>query len=447
MAAKKRRKKHAGVSLKKPNEAKRMGWRARFKDPDTGREVYVRLPPELTNQEQREMWAVRKSQELARRRLELENGAARATGSHLKGTLNRYFVDHPQLRERTLQIYRNAADKLEAWAPSERIHKAEELTRAKLMGFRAELIRAPKRIAVKGGARGARAGTTQTRSAASVNQELRAIRTVLGYLIDLDLFPRLSHDDLRRALKRLEMTSEPIEFLRPDDCRQLLEAARRHDAARFVETRDEHEGKRELGTTRRYEPIAPFVFFVLCTGMRIGEAVAVEWRQVNLEALDQLGKEAGEITLSGTSTKTKRGRIITLEVSPALREVLNAMLRSSLKVRGDARNPVFRLTRNEADSAADRLRRVYGAPSSFSWQALRRTCGTVLTNAPGIFHGASAYRSAKQLGHSVQVAERAYVGLLRGISAEARSIESALKLEDLTAQLIADLDPQGYGAG
>ena len=89
---------------------------------------------------------------------------------------------------------------------------------------------------------------------------------------------------------------------------------------------------------------------------------------------------------------------------------------------------VFGLTRGTAEAARKRLHE-YGAPDAFNWQALRRTCGTYLTNAPGIFGGASAYRSASQLGHSVQVAEKHYVGVARGIRPDARTLEAAMQIE------------------
>jgi hypothetical protein len=68
---------------------------------------------------------------------------------------------------------------------------------------------------------------------------------------------------------------------------------------------------------------------------------------------------------------------------------------------------------------------------------LRQTCGTYLTNAPGIFGAASAYRSAKQLGHSVAVAERHYVGLVRGIPRDARTLEGAMQVEAQVKRAIA----------
>jgi hypothetical protein len=60
---------------------------------------------------------------------------------------------------------------------------------------------------------------------------------------------------------------------------------------------------------------------------------------------------------------------------------------------------------------------------------LRSTCGTYLTNAPGIFGAASAYRSAKQLGHSVTVAERHYVGLIR-LPVSAKTLDDATGVAD-----------------
>ena len=50
---------------------------------------------------------------------------------------------------------------------------------------------------------------------------------------------------------------------------------------------------------------------------------------------------------------------------------------------------------------------------------------------------ASAYRSAKQLGHSVSIAERHYVDVMRGIPRDARTLEAAMQIE---AQMAAVID-------
>ena len=229
--------------------------------------------------------------------------------------------------------------------------------------------------------------------------------------------------DLKDGLERLPVGTERIDYRKPHELQKLLEAALRHDAATFAATREEHAGLRPPGSTERYEPIAPFVAFALLTGMRLGEAVGLEWRQVDLEALDREGHPVGEIHLTA-ATKTKRARTVGLEVSPALRRMLAA-----LQLRGGGKGSVFGLTRDATKAAEARLRRAYGASAGCGWQALRRSCGTYLTNAPGIFGAASAYRSAKQLGHSVQVAEKHYLDVARGIPRDARTLEAAMQIE------------------
>lgn len=424
---------HPGVVLIKPDpEGRHPHWRARFEDPDAGKLVKVRLDPiTLSTVEARRDWAIRKARELAKRRVELADGAVRATGTPFAECVDEYFKAHSELRKETINGYRTAADKLIAWASKHGVQTADDLTRARLVAFRDSLIADPKRAAVQLGRRGQRQTSTQPRSAHSINRELRSARTVLGYLRDRDLFARLSHDDLRRALKRLPTTHERIEYLKPHELQKLLEAALRHDAETFKANRDEHAGRGTPGTTPRYEPIAPFVAFVLLTGMRFGEAIALDWRQVELDALDNEGHKVGEIHLAGADTKTHHARTVGLEVSPALHALL-----ASMQLAAGGMGPVFKLTRGTAEAAGKRLIAEYAAPKAFGWQMLRRTCGTFLTNAPGIFGASSAYRSAKQLGHSVTVAERHYLDVARGIPREARTLEAAMQLEDVLSTLV-----------
>jgi integrase len=417
MATKKRARgrAHPGVVLIPPKG--RNGWQARYKDPDTDRFKWETLPATRTTAEARDDWAKRKSLDLAKRRDALAGGAPRATGTALADAVDRYFSAHPQLRERTVEGYRAAADKLVAWAAENGAKSADDLTRAKLVAFRAVLVAAPKRTTVTGGKRGARTDGDKPRSAERVNSELRKVGTVLTYLVDADLLPKLTRDDLRRALKKLPVTHERATYLNTADLAQLLQAARLHDAETYVETRDEHarEGRQRIGTTARYDAIAPFVAFVLLTGCRFGEALSLDWADVDLAAR--------ELHLRGAATKTHRARTVDLDVSPALHALLSRMRPA------DGQGSVFGLSRGTANAAAKRLHKDYGAPAGFTWQALRRTCGTYLTNAPGIFGAASAYRSARQLGHSVAVAERHYLGLVRGIPPTATTLESAMAID------------------
>lgn len=305
------------------------------------------------------------------------------------------------------------------------------LTGPKLVAFRATLVREPKRKHVKGGKRGALEDVDAARAPSTVNQELRAVGTVLGYLRSLRLLPRLTGDELKDGLKKLAVSLERLEYLKPAELQKLLDAALRHDAAMFAATREEHAGERPRGTTPRYQPVAPLVAAAMLTGMRFGELVALDWKNVDLDALDHDGKAVGELYVTAAS-KTKRARTVGLEVSPALRKLLEAM-----RLRSGGVGSVFGLNESEAKSAERRLHADFGAPASAGWQVLRQTAGTYLTNAPGIFGAASAYRSAKQLGHSVAVAERHYVGLVRGIPRDARTIEAAMQVEAQVKQIIA----------
>ena len=411
MAAKKKRRgpRHPGVVLLKANPGKRLGWRARYTDPDSGKPVYRTIPAEHAGTlEARQRWAVAKSNELADRRKELERGAPRATGTGLAEVLERYFPAHVHWADRTLAEYRRARDRILKWAAIAGVSSADDLTRVKLLGFREYLINRPSRPGT---------GVNGLRTATTVNADLRGVHAILGYLIDTDLLPRLTRDDLRRV-KRLKVPIERIEHLNAAEIALAIESARKHD---------ESAGD-------RHAPVARFLLFLLFTGCRLGEAVSVTWEQVKLDARDHEGRVAGEIHLLGTATKTRRARTIGLEVSPALRSMLVVM-----RDEAGGKGPIFAaFTERSAANALERLRDKHGAPERFTWQALRRTCGTFLTNAPGIFGSASAYRSAKQLGHSVVIAEQRYTGLVRGIPATATSLESAMGIEDLVGRIIGN---------
>jgi hypothetical protein len=146
----------------------------------------------------------------------------------------------------------------------------------------------------------------------------------------------------------------------------------------------------------------------------------------------------GEIRLRGELTKTHRARTIGLEVSPALRALLAAM---KLRAGKDAAilhvfGGVVPYTGDLVESARQRLIGEYGAPRA-DYQLLRSTCATYLTNASGIFGSATAFLSARQLGHSIAVAEKHYLGVHRGIPKDASTLEVAMQIEGSMGELIA----------
>ena len=431
--AKRKARKHPGVVLLPPDPKARAWHRIRYTDPDSGKTVRKTLDRALRTREEREDYACRESDRLARRRLELERGAPKATGTAFAEGIQQFYDAHPSLRPKTVTVYRGATDKLIAFAGKHRIQTVDDLNRRKLMMFREQIVNQPKPYNAAGSKRGGKRTNGERRSPHSVNRELRAIKTCLRYLIDADLFARLNHDDVRRCCKPLKASTDRKDFLRPAKMRKLVEAALRHDADTFKATRAEHGGAAPEGSTARYAPIAPLVLFVGLSGCRFGEAIDLTWDRVDLDALDASGKTVGEIYID-SSSKTAKARTVGLEVSPALRKLLDAQ-----RVRIGGKGPVFGLTPGEANAAMKRLKTEYGAPDAAGWQILRVTCATYLCNAPGIYGSASPFMESRQLGHSVIVAERHYAGLIRGIPIDARSLEAAMQIEAEADRVIASI--------
>jgi integrase len=191
----------------------------------------------------------------------------------------------------------------------------------------------------------------------------------------------------------LPLPREQPEYLPPAKLDKLLGAALRHDAAVFAATRQEHAGLRAKGSTRRYEPIAPFTAFLLLTGCRRGEALGLTWADVDLDAVDNQGNKVGEIRLRAEHTKTHRARTIGLEVSPALRAMLAAIkLRAGkdavyvFELPPDRDGKRLPYTADLVEAARQRLMRPgdkdgYGAPD-FDWQTLRTPALPTLRTRP-----------------------------------------------------------------
>jgi integrase len=446
MAARKRRFRspHPGVVLKRrtlPSGA--TAWRARFTDPDSGRETYLTLDPlALPTHEAQRLWAIRKAKEIAKRAMDLEAGAPKRFDKPFADAIDEY-KEHARkrLRARTVVVYSEGIGRFNAWAEREGIKSPAELTAPRLASFREHLVGLNRAASKRGGRRGERQETSAKRSAFTINCQIRATKTMLNAWRVAGLLPSLTRDGISDAMKALPVRREQAEYLVPVQLQRLIAAAVRHDAEKFAATRQEHAGLRPLGTTPRYEPIAQFTVFLLLTGCRRGEGLGLRWCDVDFDAVDQAGSAVGEIRLRASATKMKHARTIGLEVSPGLRVMLKA-----LKLRAGARDNDFvfgtraAYTHDLVESARARLIEDFGAPK-FDWQMLRSTCATYLTNAPGIFGSATVFLSARQLGHSVAVAERHYPGVHRGMAREARTLEAAMQIEsyvrDLGSQTIA----------
>jgi integrase len=202
-------------------------------------------------------------------------------------------------------------------------------------------------------------------------------------------------------------------FFRPPEISAFLESAIRHDDDSFAMTREEKiAGILGCpGRTRRHRPIGPMLLFSLLAGTRLNDAISLRWEHVFLDALEG----AGEVVIPASISKTRRERSIALDVSQSLRVMLAAM-----KLKSGGKESVFDLTKDDAQNAMKRLIKKYGAPKGVTWKSTRSTCGTYLSNAPGIYGAASTFYSVRRLGHSVTVAKKHYLGLVR-VSAEAKT--------------------------
>jgi len=372
----------------KPNPDRRTGWRARYVDSDTERTKWVTLPPDLTTRDQREDWAVRLSNRITKRRRELEDGAVRASGVTLEEAEAAFYRSLVKKRPRTLETYRDGTARFMKWAKQHRVRTCDDLTRRKLMAFRESLL--------------AEAGSPFT-----FNKWLRPCKQMWGYWIDSEYCPKISLDDLKRV-KLEKATAERRDFLIPAQLRKLLEAAERHD-------RDAPK------------PVTGFVLFLVLTGMRRGEAVSLEWGQVDFTTADHLGREVGNIHIPAAKAKTGKPRDVRLSVSPTLRQLL-----MTRKLHTGGRGKVWGLTVDEVRNAMERMRDNYGTPY-FTFQALRRTTSTYLCNAPGVPCG-GPYGAAEQLGHGLDVMRDHYAGRV-SVSADVTTLDGAMGVEALATRI------------
>lgn len=432
---------HPGVVIIKRERSKITVYLARWTDPDTGRRVELSLStPDLgiTNEEGRRAWAVSKSQALADRKRALASGVAVVTRTSPEAAVRDYFdTRKAELKVSTVKAYREGTDPFVLWCRKVGLASIEDVTGAKLVAFRDWFASRNARATAsgKGQGRGARKVGARRRSPQQVNKCLRALRTFLNHQRKRGRTPSLTTDAIKDSLSNAKTPKKLIEFLRQPEMRKLLKAVQRHDS----ELNDGHGHARQR--------IGPFVLTVLLTGMRVAEAEGLRWNDVDLEA--------GEITLSHDRTKTGHVRRITLAETPSLAAML-----ANMKLRAGNRSFVFgeakglkntdaqSKARNDravpgsepiqhyvVESARKRLIKLYNAPV-FTWQGLRRTCGTFLTCAPSIYGAASAFLSAKRLGHSVSVAEKSYYAAVSNIPADAKTLEAAMGCEDLINEIV-----------
>lgn len=373
--------------LKKTREGE-VFWIGRWVDPITKKRHDLRFDTHgITNAQERRAWARRKSEEVQATRKAVQLGRV-AGRTEVKDAVEAYLNDcrGRGLRAVTVRRYREPLESLRDWLGARGRRVVQELTRHDLMAYRQGVMQQPFKPRTK-------------------SNHLETVFTALVWWQKNLLTPLLTREDLEHACERLPRDPTVIRCLRPDDIRAILQAA-----------------------VERLEPDGiAFVVLALLTGMRVGELMGLAWAEVDLGALPggvvrvaQGVETHAAPKATGARTKTRIARVVDLSVAPLAKAVLDAFPRRGPWVfRGD--KPVSRRAEGEWKAALQ----VLSAP--WTWQNMRQTCGSYLACSPGIWGSAGVYRTARQLGHSVAIAERSYYGVLRAVPASATVLEDAME--------------------
>lgn len=407
---------HPGVKIKR---LKRTGtWVARYVNPDTGKETQTSLTAlGLSNAARRRRWAIAKSKEIKANRANMKAGITPETQTKPKDAIRAYYESvQGQLKPKTLEAYRQASVPFVEWCEREGLRAIEKLTPAKLALFRDQLAKTKRAERRTGkGAKGMWKKGSKERSPFHTNKLLNGLRVILNNLRKRGFLPSLTSDEIAESLAYVKTPKTLPRFLTVAQIKQLMHAASEHDA------------KLDDGKGHHHPVIKDFILAALLTGMRFSELAELQWEHVDLEAW--------EIRLPHTLTKTQQARVVGLRECPSLHELLKQRQGSSAckfvfglgNVNSKGKTVYTGFRKPVAEAARKRLMKKHKAPQ-FTWHDLRRTCGTYLACAPGIYGGASVFLSAKRLGHLVAVSERNYAGHLSSLPAKARTLEEVMDL-------------------
>jgi integrase len=170
----------------------------------------------------------------------------------------------------------------------------------------------------------------------------------------------------------------------------------------------------------RARDLPELVAFMVATGLRIGEACAVSWPDLDLDA--------GTVTVSGTVLRVRgQGLVVSRPKSAAGERVLElpSWCVTLLRRRGPSSGPVFPAPRsrklrdpNNTRRALREAFRAMGMPGVTS-HAFRKTVATLMDEA-----GLSARSAADQLGHAKpSITQDVYYGRRRRATGAAQVLE------------------------
>lgn len=365
---------HPGVWL----STKAGEYYARWVDPDTNRECAQCLTRfGLLTAAARTRWAENKSATLLARLAELAHGQPTRVETAPKSAIAQYLDDCAAegLRPVTIKCYRQSLARFAAWCASTGVGDVHELTETRWAQFRSSVTRTGRELGPK----------HLDLSPHSLNRRLRDVRAFAFWLRRRRLVP-VDRDTISDALRPLKTERTVVEYFSPETLRAILAAPSK--------------------------PIdAAFAAVCLLSGARCSEVLAMRRSHLNVAQ--------HEILVSGKTGQ----RAVDLSISPALLNLLTA-----LADRGDVLLPGIE-TPQQARAASERTWKA-GAPR-WTPQQMRQTCATYLVALRG------ASWESQQLGHTVLIAERNYVGRIRRIDAAAKTIEAAMGVEREVATVTA----------
>ena len=434
---------HPGVTVRKrgdrtalhPSGRSYPVYQALWTDPDLGKRCTQMLHQVgCWTDEARKDWAKRKSEDIYKRKNELSAGAPRRTKTPVSTAVEK-FLAHARLDKRpdSMAGYEAAMRRFETWAAASSVQFIETLKKKHLLDLRDWVTRLPRQRPQAGGGRGKKLKEKTPRSPHTVNGDLRVIRAALNFLVEHDLLPHLTGEQVGKGLKQLRGDDPDRTPHELEELQAIVKACLLHDAATYKETRDEHRGVGERGQTYRHDPVGAMVVFVMLTGCRVGEARRLPWERVHLAP----PKGHPYIEIEAGTAKTRKFRRVNLSIAPLLHDLLielreGAPSSDRYVFRGDRE-----MSKDEATDIYQRLAARYDAPR-FTWQKLRKTASTYLTNSKGIFGGASVFKAARQLGHSAEVAQTHYADDVF-IDDDAAFLEQLMGIDELVRDVIKSI--------
>ena len=377
-----RNKRHRGVRLLDLGGGR---WVARFKDRNKMKQVDL-VPLGLTNENLRVRWAIAKAGALAKVKAQIE-----ATGAEsVDVTIEKAVADYLALfgNRNTTSAKASPLAGMVEFMQGRGAKDVQDITGPMLAAW-GDHVRRPKNE-----------HKTQTR-----NWWLACTGAWARWCGRNGWLPRCTGDQIKAAVKRQRVERDPVAILPPDAIVALLRSCIAHDEA--------HD-----------EQVAAFVLFCLLAGLRYSEAAGLTWAECDLSARC--------VRLASGRSKNKVARTVTLTECPSAVELLGA-----LRLRSGGKGRVFpSVERARAELLRGRtMRKPFNAPF-WTWHMLRRTCGSMLV-CSGILGAAGVWLTAKRSGHSVQVAERHYLGALTDLPKNAATIEAAGGFEAEARAIVA----------